>query len=146
MITSNQPVGHWGEVFGDVVVATAILDQLLHHSQVATIKARATACARNARPACSAPGMPRPHQSRHEPGRLRSGYALLRPPGATTTQGVKSSVAKGGQYICRLKFKRGSLSEHLAGLAGSDRPPGPSVPVASNAGRSHPYAHGDMPP
>ena len=38
MITSNQPVGHWGEVFGDVVVATAILDRLLHHSHVVTIK------------------------------------------------------------------------------------------------------------
>ena len=38
LITSNQPVGNWGEVFGDVVVATAILDRLLHHSHVITIK------------------------------------------------------------------------------------------------------------
>lgn len=38
LITSNQPVGNWGEVFGDVVVATAILDRLLHHSHVVTIK------------------------------------------------------------------------------------------------------------
>jgi DNA replication protein DnaC len=38
MLTSNQPVGNWGEVFGDVVLATAILDRLLHHSQVITIK------------------------------------------------------------------------------------------------------------
>ena len=36
--TSNQPVGNWGEVFGDAVVATAILDRLLHHSHVITIK------------------------------------------------------------------------------------------------------------
>jgi DNA replication protein DnaC len=38
MLTSNQPVGNWGEVFGDAVVATAILDRLLHHSHVITIK------------------------------------------------------------------------------------------------------------
>ena len=38
MLTSNQPVGNWGEVFGDAVVATAILDRLLQHSHVITIK------------------------------------------------------------------------------------------------------------
>jgi DNA replication protein DnaC len=38
MITSNRSVGEWGEVFGDPVVATAILDRLLHHSQVVTIR------------------------------------------------------------------------------------------------------------
>ncbi len=37
MLTSNRPVGEWGEVFGDAVVATAILDRLLHHSHVLTI-------------------------------------------------------------------------------------------------------------
>lgn len=38
MITSNQPVGSWGEMLGDEVVATAILDRLLHHSHIVTIK------------------------------------------------------------------------------------------------------------
>lgn len=38
ILTSNQPVGNWGEVFGDAVMATAILDRLLHHSHVITIK------------------------------------------------------------------------------------------------------------
>ena len=37
LITSNPSVGEWGEVFGDAVVATAILDRLLHHSHVLTI-------------------------------------------------------------------------------------------------------------
>ena len=37
MITSNRSVAEWGEVFGDAVVATAILDRLLHHSHVLTI-------------------------------------------------------------------------------------------------------------
>jgi len=38
LITSNRSVGEWGTVFGDSVVATAILDRLLHHSQVITIR------------------------------------------------------------------------------------------------------------
>ena len=37
LITSNRAVGEWGDVFGDAVVATAILDRLLHHSHVLTI-------------------------------------------------------------------------------------------------------------
>jgi DNA replication protein DnaC len=38
LITSNRSVGEWGGVFGDPVVATAILDRLLHHSTVITIR------------------------------------------------------------------------------------------------------------
>ena len=38
LITSNRGVGEWGAVFGDPVVATAILDRLLHHSHVLTIR------------------------------------------------------------------------------------------------------------
>jgi len=38
LITSNRSVGEWGGVFGDAVVATAILDRLLHHSTVITIR------------------------------------------------------------------------------------------------------------
>jgi DNA replication protein DnaC len=38
LLTSNRSVGEWGEVFDDPVVATAILDRLLHHSHVITIR------------------------------------------------------------------------------------------------------------
>ena len=38
LLTSNRAVSEWGEVFGDPVVATAILDRLLHHSHVITIR------------------------------------------------------------------------------------------------------------
>jgi DNA replication protein DnaC len=38
LITSNRSVSEWGTVFGDAVVATAILDRLLHHSHVITIR------------------------------------------------------------------------------------------------------------
>lgn len=38
LITSNLTTSEWGAVFGDPVVATAILDRLLHHSHVVTIR------------------------------------------------------------------------------------------------------------
>jgi DNA replication protein DnaC len=38
LITSNRSVAEWGTVFADPVVATAILDRLLHHSHVVTIR------------------------------------------------------------------------------------------------------------
>jgi len=38
MVTSNRAVSEWASVFGDAVVATAILDRMLHHSHVLTIR------------------------------------------------------------------------------------------------------------
>ncbi len=39
VLTSNKSYGEWGEVFsGDTVIATAILDRLLHHSTTISIK------------------------------------------------------------------------------------------------------------
>lgn len=37
LITTNQTVGQWGTVFGDDVLAAAILDRLLHHSHTMMI-------------------------------------------------------------------------------------------------------------
>ncbi|WP_293170463.1 IS21-like element helper ATPase IstB, partial [Oceanithermus sp.] len=38
LLTSNRNVSEWGAVFDDAVVATAILDRLLHHSHIITIR------------------------------------------------------------------------------------------------------------
>jgi DNA replication protein DnaC len=38
LVTSNRSVSEWGTVLNDQVVATAILDRLLHHSHVLTIR------------------------------------------------------------------------------------------------------------
>src|SRR5207245_7764655 len=32
ILTSNQSFGSWGDVFGDRIIATAILDRVLHHA------------------------------------------------------------------------------------------------------------------
>jgi DNA replication protein DnaC len=37
ILTSNRGFAEWGEVFGDAVVATALLDRLLHHAVVVQI-------------------------------------------------------------------------------------------------------------
>ena len=37
LLTSNKSFGEWGQVFGDEVLATAILDRLLHHCDVIAI-------------------------------------------------------------------------------------------------------------
>lgn len=38
ILTSNQSFGSWGEVFGDRVIATAILDRVLHHAITINIR------------------------------------------------------------------------------------------------------------
>jgi DNA replication protein DnaC len=38
ILTSNQSFGSWGEVFGDPVLATAILDRVLHHAITINIR------------------------------------------------------------------------------------------------------------
>ncbi|WP_205709586.1 IS21-like element helper ATPase IstB [Kineococcus siccus] len=37
LITSNMPFARWGEVFGDDVVAAALIDRLVHHAEVITL-------------------------------------------------------------------------------------------------------------
>jgi DNA replication protein DnaC len=38
LVTTNQPVTQWGQVFGDEMIAAAILDRLLHHSHTLVIQ------------------------------------------------------------------------------------------------------------
>src|ERR1700741_1655070 len=38
IVTSNKPFGRWGEVFGDDVVAAAMIDRLVHHAEVLSLK------------------------------------------------------------------------------------------------------------
>lgn len=38
ILTSNQSLTGWGDVFGDPIIATAILDRLLHHSTMLNVK------------------------------------------------------------------------------------------------------------
>lgn len=37
ILTTNQPFAKWGEVFGDSVIASAIIDRLVHHCEIIKI-------------------------------------------------------------------------------------------------------------
>ncbi len=38
ILTSNKSYGQWGEIFPDPVLATALLDRLLHHATTINIR------------------------------------------------------------------------------------------------------------
>jgi DNA replication protein DnaC len=38
IITSNKPFSAWGEIFGDEVVAAAMIDRLVHHAEILSLK------------------------------------------------------------------------------------------------------------
>ncbi len=38
ILTSNKGFGEWGELLGDTVIASAVLDRLLHHGHVLNIR------------------------------------------------------------------------------------------------------------
>ena len=38
IFTSNKAFSNWNEVFSDITIASAILDRILHHCQVVSIK------------------------------------------------------------------------------------------------------------
>ena len=38
IVTSNKPFSGWGEIFGDDVVAAAMIDRLVHHAEVVALK------------------------------------------------------------------------------------------------------------
>ena len=39
IVTSNKPFGAWGEIFGDDITAAAIVDRLVHHAEILSLKA-----------------------------------------------------------------------------------------------------------
>lgn len=38
IVTSNKPFSAWGEIFGDDMAATAMIDRLIHHSEILSLK------------------------------------------------------------------------------------------------------------
>ena len=50
ILTSNQSFGAWGDVFGDRVIATAILDRLLHHAVTLNIRGNSYRLKENSSP------------------------------------------------------------------------------------------------
>ena len=38
IVTSNKPFSAWGEIFGDEVIAAAMIDRLVHHAEILALK------------------------------------------------------------------------------------------------------------
>jgi DNA replication protein DnaC len=38
IVTSNKAFTAWGEIFGDAVVAAAMIDRLVHHADILSLK------------------------------------------------------------------------------------------------------------
>ena len=43
IVTSNKPFSAWGEIVGDDMAATAMIDRLIHHAEMLSLKGAATA-------------------------------------------------------------------------------------------------------
>lgn len=90
ILTSNRGFGEWAEIFGDAVVASALLDRLLHHAIVVPIEGNSYRLREHAalvpeplrRPALR---MPQPAPPKKTRGRPRG------KPGATTHVGAKAA-------------------------------------------------------
>ena len=80
LITTNQRVSEWGTVFGDEVLATAILDRLLHHSHTLMITGESYRLREKRKTGLFRSGMtpvnPEPEQQPSEGGRKRHGKGL----------------------------------------------------------------------
>ncbi len=76
ILTSNRGFAEWGEVFGDPVVATALLDRLLHHAVVIQIEGSSYRLRQHA---ALVPETVRPRSLTNPPQPKRRG----RPPGKT---------------------------------------------------------------
>ena len=49
IVTSNKPFSGWGEIFGDEVVAAAMIDRLVHHAEILSLEGRQLPPARQGR-------------------------------------------------------------------------------------------------
>ena len=78
ILTSNKGFAEWGELLGDTVIATAVLDRLLHHCHVLNIRGESYRL-----------------RDKRQAGLLTS-HQLLNPP-SEETQNIKSQVGA-GQY------------------------------------------------
>ena len=104
IVTSNKPFSAWGEIFGDDAVAVAMIDRLVHHAEILSLKGdsyRLKDRDLGPRPARTTPTPTDPTQDSRRrqpaPPRLR-----LRSTRAADRRGVNSQPAPQGQFSAGL--------------------------------------------
>jgi DNA replication protein DnaC len=91
ILTSNKTFSEWGQVFGDEVLATAILDRLLHHCEVVPINGPATGSRTASRPSSAKPTWHK--HPLHEARGVVCGF--LRRPALHAKQAVNAAAVRG---------------------------------------------------
>jgi IstB-like ATP binding protein len=86
IVTSNEPFSTWGEIFGDVVVAAAMIDRLVHHAEIVSLRGDSTASKTKTSAAPQPPKPASPADPRPGPGRS------VRPTGSTPQPGPARRV------------------------------------------------------
>ncbi len=71
ILTSNKSYGDWGSIFGDPIIATAILDRLLHHSTTINIRGESYRLKERRKAVCSREPKSKPDQPPFPPQRCR---------------------------------------------------------------------------
>ena len=100
ILTSNRGFAEWGEVFGDPVVATALLDRLLHHAVVVQIEGSSYRLRQHAE---------------LMPEHVRS-KALISPPNRHPTAPTRPAAEKRATPQTRLIAKVGNFTSALLGI------------------------------
>ena len=57
ILTSNLPFARWGDVFGDLTIASAMIDRIVHHAEVISLKGNSYRLKKH-QPAASTPSRP----------------------------------------------------------------------------------------
>ena len=114
IVTSNKPFSAWGEIFGDEVVAAAMIDRLVHHAEILGLKGDSYRLATRT-------------WARRRPATERSPPAPLRPTGSLRRRDLHSSAglshsAKGGSILNRQKGVRFQPALTLVGAVSAQDP------------------------
>ena len=133
VVTSNQPFGRWGEVFGDDVVA-AMIDRLVHHAEVISLKGDWSTTVRSAAPV-SAPGLDALPDREHRNAQCHNG---VQPP--PSPQRVAQQPHQHGHGEIGAQQILGTLT------AGGRRAQPPAQPLLGAAQQWHHDQAGDRQP
>jgi DNA replication protein DnaC len=79
ILTANRGFAEWGEVFGDPVVATALLDRLLHHAVVIQIEGSSASMPPSFQKACGPTRPPIRHPLRNDADARQRGHPSIKP-------------------------------------------------------------------
>ena len=115
IVTSNKPFSAWGEIFGDDMAATAMVDRLIHHAEILSLKGDSYRLKdRDLGPRTRPPNRrnrPDRHPSATSPSaaeRLTTRRSL---PG-TRSEALKATIAASGLALRARPSRRRSLCPH----------------------------------